>query len=72
MVAPLAEHGTSSLMQVASLVITATLGGAAYCATLLLLWLAAGKPSGIEATALRMTAFYWHRFNGRGVTTEIS
>jgi hypothetical protein len=39
---------------------------------LLLLWLAAGKPSGIEATALRMTAFYWHRFNGRGVTTEIS
>ena len=70
--APLAEFGTSSLMQVASLVITGTVGFAAYCATLLLLWLAAGKPSGIEATALRMTAFYWHRFNGRGVTTEIS
>jgi PST family polysaccharide transporter len=69
---PLFALGTSSLTQILSLAITGTIGAVTYCAALLLLWLAAGKPSGVEATAMRMIPHFWRRLRGSTLETEIS
>jgi O-antigen/teichoic acid export membrane protein len=65
--APLFVLGTSSLMQITSLALTGTIGAVTYCATLLLLWLAAGKPSGVEATIMRIIPHFWRRLTGGAV-----
>ena len=68
----LMNFGTSSLMLVLTLGFTGIISAAVYSGTLLLLWLAAGKPSGVEATALRMLPFDWQRLSKRSIETEIS
>jgi O-antigen/teichoic acid export membrane protein len=68
----LPTFGNSSLMLILTLVFTGVISAIVYCGTLLLLWLAAGKPSGVEATALRMLSFYWQRLSSRSIKTEIS
>jgi len=70
--APLTNFGTTALMLVLTLALTGIIGAAVYCGTLLPLWLAAGKPSGVEATVLRMLSFYWQRLNRRPIKTELS
>ena len=59
----LPNFGTSTIMLVLTLGFTGIISAAVYCGTLLLLWLAAGKPSGVEATTLRMLSFYWQRLS---------
>jgi PST family polysaccharide transporter len=68
----LSDFGTSSLMLVLRLGFTGILSAAVYSGTLLLLWLAAGKPSGAEATAVRMMSFYWQRLGRRSIETGTS
>jgi PST family polysaccharide transporter len=66
----LPNFGESSLMLVLTLGVTGIISAAVYSGTLLLLWLAAGKPSGVEATALRMLSFYWERLSKPSIKTE--
>ena len=64
--------GTSPLMQIVSLASTGAIGFGAYFTILYLLWLAVGKPPGMEATAVRMIPQFWARISRRAVGSEIS
>jgi O-antigen/teichoic acid export membrane protein len=67
--APLFVLGTSPLMQVVSLAVTGSIAACSYSATLLLLWLTVGRPSGVEATAVRMIPHVWRRLRGNVIQT---
>jgi O-antigen/teichoic acid export membrane protein len=67
--APLFVLGTSPLMQVVSLAVTGSIAACSYSATLLLLWLTVGRPSGVEATAVRMIPHFWRRLRGNVIQT---
>ncbi len=69
--APLADFGTGSIMLAISLAVTGIVGAAVYCATLMLLWMAAGKPPGVEATAMRIIPQFWLRLRGRAAKPGI-
>jgi PST family polysaccharide transporter len=69
--AHLPDFGTSAPMLALTLAVTGMIGTTVYCASLLLIWLASGKPSGVEATALRMMSFYWQRLGKRSSQPEI-
>jgi O-antigen/teichoic acid export membrane protein len=63
--------GTSALVQIVSLVSTGVIGFGVYLLVLFLLWLAVGKPPGVEATAMRMIPHFWARISRRAVESEI-
>jgi O-antigen/teichoic acid export membrane protein len=63
--AALPSFGVFPLMLVLTLALSGTLAATTYCATLLALWFVAGKPPGIETTALRMAAVYGQRLGAR-------
>jgi O-antigen/teichoic acid export membrane protein len=53
-----------TLMLIANLAVNVAIGAASYCGSLLALWIAMGKPPGIEAISVRALREFWKRFSG--------
>ncbi len=64
--APLIALGNTTAMLVSQIVLTVLIGGGVYCGCVWLLWIIAGRPSGVESTVLRLASHSWQSLrNGR-------